>query len=472
MFKNPLRKYQQGGAAPSQEQQEMLNAFVQWLPTRVEQFKDMTPDQIVETLNGLSKTPEGQKQVQTLMEQFQAELAGGQKFKEGGKIHQFLCKHAKGGHVAGCGCGGNVVKGQNAIPGGMPVVDRYRAYQRTWKNNSDGSTSSEQIAVDPFGQAIKRVITDRSHMTNREGLPVRDTVRLGGYYDAEGFMPDGDIIYDRLVDRIFDRKKKVVKNENPAGPITARKQRPIYKYRVTDIDDIGSYSSVEDLPEQELHRLIKYAPSGRDTVIYSGGLAFRSPYEKNHTAVFITPSKEAWKGVNGVFDSARDAQLNVFENGGSITSDSKKKRTSILTAAGGTTLSSKYSNDEVSDLDEYTISSIIERFKQLPQSTSSFGHKTTYKYGDTASSGDRYYDVIESRHNGISNAMRQRGFKEHEIQRLAPFLTVQTILEGGYRLNRPDNNFGGMLIPHTYDKMQFKSPEEFYLAYIDNLDNN
>lgn len=29
MFKNPLKKYQAGGSAPSQEQQEMLAAFVE-----------------------------------------------------------------------------------------------------------------------------------------------------------------------------------------------------------------------------------------------------------------------------------------------------------------------------------------------------------------------------------------------------------------------------------------------------------
>ena len=117
MFNNPLRKYQSGGTTPSPEQQEMLAAFVEWLPKRVKEFANMQPEQIVEALNGMSKTPEGQKQVQQLMQQFQQEVSGGQisQFEIGGKLHSFLCKHAKGGHIAGCGCkedGGNIKSAQ------------------------------------------------------------------------------------------------------------------------------------------------------------------------------------------------------------------------------------------------------------------------------------------------------------------------------------------------------------------------
>ena len=36
MFKNPL-KYQQGGTTPSQEEQKVLVAFIQWLPKRVKE---------------------------------------------------------------------------------------------------------------------------------------------------------------------------------------------------------------------------------------------------------------------------------------------------------------------------------------------------------------------------------------------------------------------------------------------------
>lgn len=58
-------------------------------------------------------------------------------------------------------------------------------------------------------------------MTNRDELPIRDTLRLGGYYTPDGFIQDGDIIFGREIDPIFDtaNKKKVVKNQEPAGPM-------------------------------------------------------------------------------------------------------------------------------------------------------------------------------------------------------------------------------------------------------------
>lgn len=120
MFNNPLKKYQQGGQV-SQEQQQMLAAFVEWLPKRVKEFQGMQPEQIVEALNGMSKSPEGQKQIQAYMQQFQQELQEQQAgmFKDGGKLQDFICKHAKGGK-AGCGCkedGGKVEKAEMGLGG-------------------------------------------------------------------------------------------------------------------------------------------------------------------------------------------------------------------------------------------------------------------------------------------------------------------------------------------------------------------
>ena len=76
----------------------------------------MQPEQIAQALDGMSKTDEGKKQLQQLMIQFQQETQNGsQAFEEGGKIHDFVCKHAKGGHIAGCGCkeeGGEIELGE------------------------------------------------------------------------------------------------------------------------------------------------------------------------------------------------------------------------------------------------------------------------------------------------------------------------------------------------------------------------
>jgi hypothetical protein len=75
----------------------------------------MQPDAIAQALDGMSKTPEGQQQIQQLMQQFQQEIQGNQQaFRNGGKIHDFICKHAHGG-VADCGCGNKIQKGENGI---------------------------------------------------------------------------------------------------------------------------------------------------------------------------------------------------------------------------------------------------------------------------------------------------------------------------------------------------------------------
>ena len=110
MFKNPLKKYQTGGQL-NLEQQQMLAAFIEWLPKRVKEFQGMKPEAIAQALDGMSKTPEGQKQVQKLMQQFQQESqqSVAPTFKQGGKIRDFICKHAKGGTVD-CGCGGTKIR--------------------------------------------------------------------------------------------------------------------------------------------------------------------------------------------------------------------------------------------------------------------------------------------------------------------------------------------------------------------------
>ena len=84
--------------------------------------------------------------------------------------------------------------------------------------------------------------------------------------------------------------------------------------------------------------------------------------------------------------------------------------------------------------------------------------------------GDTHYDAVESRYFNITQSMKDKGFSKEEINRLAPFLVTQMILEGGYRVNAPGNNFGGMLDPKTREKLEFDTDKEFYSAYLDNLD--
>lgn len=122
-FINPL-KYAEGGQM-SEQQQQQLYAFAEWLPTRHPEFEGMTQDQIIQVLNKLSETDEGLLQVQQYMNDFQEELNNKEpKLKTGGKLNAFICKHAKGGRVD-CGCT------QKAQDGGLV---RARAYYANHAN--------------------------------------------------------------------------------------------------------------------------------------------------------------------------------------------------------------------------------------------------------------------------------------------------------------------------------------------------
>lgn len=107
-----------------------------------------------------------------------------------------------------------------------------------------------------------------------------------------------------------------------------------------------------------------------------------------------------------------------------------------------------------------------------------YGWKT-YNYDDRTDKfdRDRYYDVISARYRGLSKAMDNMNFSVEEKERLMPFLVTQTVLEGGWRVNKPKgekgglNNFGGLRIGGTNQFQNFENPDDFYTAYLENLDS-
>ena len=117
MFKNPL-KYQQGGKT-----QDPIGQLVKWLvqntgldenqiSQRLEQIlnDDTAKQQLVSNLQNMQKGD--QNAAQNIIGMFVPQSA-----KFGGKIRDFICKHAKGGALKGCGCkqeGGKVEKHQDA----------------------------------------------------------------------------------------------------------------------------------------------------------------------------------------------------------------------------------------------------------------------------------------------------------------------------------------------------------------------
>lgn len=73
-----------------------LMAFIKWLPTKIKEFQNKSPEEITEALNILSKTEEGQIQLRALVEEFK-QSSETSLFKKGGKLNYLVEKFQKGG---------------------------------------------------------------------------------------------------------------------------------------------------------------------------------------------------------------------------------------------------------------------------------------------------------------------------------------------------------------------------------------
>lgn len=93
------------------EQQQMMAAFVQWLPQNIKQFEGslpkeiiepiataQSPEEVVNVLNQLSQSQEGNQIVSTMFKAFQESQKTGM-FKKGGKLEQLLTKYQSGGFL-------------------------------------------------------------------------------------------------------------------------------------------------------------------------------------------------------------------------------------------------------------------------------------------------------------------------------------------------------------------------------------
>jgi hypothetical protein len=65
-------------------EEQLLFEFAKWLQGKDEQLASLSIDQIVSQVAQALQTPEGQKQLAPLFQQFQAESTG--MFKKGGKL--------------------------------------------------------------------------------------------------------------------------------------------------------------------------------------------------------------------------------------------------------------------------------------------------------------------------------------------------------------------------------------------------
>ena len=83
--------------------ENQLIEFIKWIPTKIKELQNKTPEEIVTVLNSLSKTPKGQQQLETLISAFKSENAAIQpdkdtnSFKKGGKLDYLINRFKDGG---------------------------------------------------------------------------------------------------------------------------------------------------------------------------------------------------------------------------------------------------------------------------------------------------------------------------------------------------------------------------------------
>lgn len=126
MFKNPIKKYQSGGVTPEQARQQVVQFIMQKTGAPEERVNGVL-DQIAGDEKALAQfeqilqlaSQDDPKGIDMLKQLFGAQPAQSQFVKKGGKLHDFICKHANGGMVKGCGCkedGGKVAKAEMGLP--------------------------------------------------------------------------------------------------------------------------------------------------------------------------------------------------------------------------------------------------------------------------------------------------------------------------------------------------------------------
>lgn len=193
-----ISKYQQGGTTASKEEQlvqlfQMAAQNAQVDPEAlVKKAQELGEDEnaTAQFMQGLQLCaqgdPEGIKFIQSLFKPA---------YKQGGKIHDFVCKHSKGGRTANCGC--------NKAQEGLALPNYHRVGELTqqdagWQNKTNIIASLHNI----FGQDITE--------PTKEGA-----WRMGGLEPHAGYNSSGEKVYSPTAwENIKDFYERVLPESN------------------------------------------------------------------------------------------------------------------------------------------------------------------------------------------------------------------------------------------------------------------
>lgn len=147
--------------------QEKLIQFVTWLGENIPELKGKAPEEIVETVNKLSSSEEGQQMLQGLIKEFESNTTG--MFKKGGKLGYLLCLKS-GGSIQDCGCGCKKIrKGQDGIPEVNETTSpKYTRREAINAGRSMGLTR----------QQSRNAYNNMMYQTMKDGISAKDARRI------------------------------------------------------------------------------------------------------------------------------------------------------------------------------------------------------------------------------------------------------------------------------------------------------
>ena len=230
----------------------------------------------------------------------------------------------------------------------------------------------------------------------------------------------------------------------PDGKIYGRKS-DIYDFLPSDFNNKWADNN-------KMHNIVEKINN------FGNPFIFRTPWFKasDENVPEEVLSKYADKNKKSLGGRINLSNNNIFEEGGFL---------DILKSILG--FRKRNQEDGVNYIDYFDASNELKSKIKLPNKIQKYNMESVSQYGDT------HYDVFEARYKGLKKAMKDASIPDEDIERLLPFVITQNILEGGYRVNRDDNNFGGLMISkgnENVGRMKFKTPEDYYKKYISNLD--
>lgn len=148
--------------------------FVQWLPSKVEEFQNKTPEEIVGKLNELAQTEDGMNTISGLINQFKQEQSAGM-FKQGGKLAYLVNKFKDGGSAK------NERKENKKV---VKEGKKSSKFNRTAYRNMKSAIKDQDLGLsrrEVKAAAMKNIVGDNSKpkVTKTEGSIVSQPLSFG-----------------------------------------------------------------------------------------------------------------------------------------------------------------------------------------------------------------------------------------------------------------------------------------------------